>query len=257
LLGLERTVNDNKSLTIGYSTLADRVSNIKFIEEFTNLVVVQNSKSQEAPSLGSKIAIIQLSNIGVAKSRNAAIDSAQTKYLLFGDDDVTFKKEGIHKVIAYMDENPQISVIVAQAVDESGMLRKHYPVKTHSLGLTNSAKAATYEMVIRVSDVKTAGIRFDENFGAGAVNYLGDEYIFIVDCLRSGLKGKFLPIVIAEHPAHSSGNMRRTKEDISARAKIFSRVFGIWALPMRFAFLIKPPVKKFGFVNSIRFVIGK
>jgi len=250
-------VNNSKSLTIGYSTLADRISNIKFIEEFTNLVIVQNSKSLEVPSLDAKIEIIQLPNLGVAKSRNAAIDSTQTKYLLFGDDDVTFKKEGIYEVIDYMDENPEISVIMAEAVDETGKLRKHYPTREHSLGLTNSAKAATYEMVIRISDIKATGIRFDENFGAGAVNYLGDEYIFIVDCLRSGLKGKFLPIVIAEHPAHSSGNLRRTKEDISARAKIFSRVFGIWAPIMRLLFLLKPPIKRFGLINSLLFIVGR
>jgi hypothetical protein len=136
-----------------------------------------------------------------------------------------------------------------QAVDETGKLRKSYPTKSHQLKLTNSAKAATYEMMIRVSDIKGAGIKFDENFGAGATNYLGDEYIFIADALRSGLKGQFEPIVIATHPTESSGSLRNSTTDRRARAKIFSRVFGIWAPVMRGLFLAKPPSKKFGFME--------
>jgi hypothetical protein len=112
-------------------------------------------------------------------------------------------------------------------------------------------------MMIRVSDIKTAGIKFDENFGAGAANYIGDEYIFITDALRSGLKGRFEPIVIAIHPTESSGNLRNSAIDRSSRAKVFSRVFGVWAPIMRILFLIKPPFKKFGLVNSILFIIGK
>jgi len=144
-----------------------------------------------------------------------------------------------------------------QAVDETGKLRKSYPANSHQLKLTNSAKAATYEMMIRTSDIKAAGIEFDENFGAGATNYLGDEYIFIADALRSGLKGQFEPIVIATHPSESSGSLRNSQSDRKARAKVFSRVFGFWAPIMRALFLTKPPSKKFGFMNSLLFIIGK
>ena len=100
-------------------------------------------------------------------------------------------------------------------------------------------------------------IKFDENFGAGVPNYLGDEYIFIADALRSGLKGVFAPILIAIHPTESSGNLRNLTTDRSARAKVFSRVFGIWSPVMRALFLAKPPSKKFGFINSLLFIIGK
>ena len=112
-------------------------------------------------------------------------------------------------------------------------------------------------MIIRVPDIKKAAVRFDENFGAGAENYLGDEYIFIADALRAGLKGYFLPIVIATHPTDSSGSFHNTKQDAIVRSRIFSRVFGIWAPIMRLLFILKPPSKKFGFQNSISFLIGR
>ena len=244
-------------LTIGYSTLANRAKNIKFLTSVNNLVVVQNPDSISVTDFNPEVKVFELKNRGVAKSRNAAIANTESEYLLFGDDDIEFNESGIASAINYMNTNPEVSILLMQAIDETGKLRKRYPAKSHKLQLTNSAKAATYEIMIRVSDIKGAGIKFDENFGAGAPNYLGDEYIFIADALRAGLKGQFEPIVIATHPTESSGSLRNSTADRSARAKVFTRVFGIWAPLMRTLFVVKPPSKKFGFINSLRFIIGK
>ena len=241
-------------LTIGYSTLANRAKNIKFLNLVNNLVIVQNPEGTTTPTFADEVKVLELKNRGVAKSRNAAITNTNSDYLLFGDDDIQFSESGIASAINLLNANPNISILLMQAVDETGKLRKSYPSKAHELKLTNSAKAATYEMMIRVSDIKAAGIKFDENFGAGATNYLGDEYIFIAD---AGLKGKFEPIVIATHPIESSGNLRNSASDRRARAKVFSRVFGIWSPIMRTLFLAKPPSKKFGPVNSLLFIVGK
>ncbi len=244
-------------LTIGYSTLASRSSGIKYLSNCQNLVAIQNPSAEKFPPVDQGIERIELQSKGVAKSRNAVIDNTKTKYLLFGDDDIVFKEESINAAIQYLEANTDISILLMQAVDDSGNLRKRYPKHPHPLKVTNSAKAATYEMIIRVADIKRTGIRFDENFGAGAANYLGDEYIFIADALRAGLKGSFLPIVIAVHPTESSGSFRSTREDAIVRSRIFSRVFGIWAPIMRAFFIVKPPSKKFGFRNSISFLIGR
>ena len=244
-------------LTIGYSTLANRAKNIKFLNSVNNLVIVQNPEGTTTPTFADKVKVLELKSRGVAKSRNAAITNTNSDYLLFGDDDIQFNESGIESAISFLNANPNISILLMQAVDETGKLRKSYPIKGHDLKLINSAKAATYEMMIRVSDIKATGIKFDENFGAGATNYLGDEYIFIADALREGLKGKFEPIVIATHPTESSGNLRNSASDRRARAKVFSRVFGILAPVMRLLFLAKPPSKKFGIVNSMLFIVGK
>ena len=244
-------------LTIGYSTLANRAKNIKFLNLVNNLVIVQNPEGTTTPTFADEVKVLELQSRGVAKSRNAAITNTNSVYLLFGDDDIQFNESGIESAISFLNANPNISILLMQAVDETGKLRKSYPIKGHDLKLTNSAKAATYEMMIRVSEIKLAGIKFDENFGAGATNYLGDEYIFIADALRAGLKGKFEPIVIATHPIESSGNLRNSASDRRARAKVFSRVFGIWSPIMRTLFLAKPPSKKFGLVNSLLFIVGK
>lgn len=250
-------MNKQELLTVGYSTLGKRMAAIKYLDSVSNLVVIQNPNSDPLPATNAMIKRVELQSRGVAKSRNAAIENTTTEYLLFGDDDIEFKEESINAALEYLQSNPDISILLLQAVDETGKLRKPYPKQAHPLKLTNSAKAATYEMIVRVSDIKKKSVRFDENFGAGAENYLGDEYIFIADALRAGLKGYFLPIVIATHPTDSSGSFHNTKQDAIVRSRIFSRVFGIWAPIMRLLFILKPPSKKFGFRNSISFLIGR
>jgi len=250
-------VNKKQLLTIGYSTLAEREQNIKFLNSVENLVIVQGAQGSKLGKPSHNFSRIELNNSGVTKSRNAAIDNTKTPYLLFGDDDVIFNEQSVAMAVEFLEANQEISVVLMQAVDEEGRLRKKYPAREHDLKLTNSAKAATYEMMIRVQDFKKSGIRFDENFGAGAKNYLGDEYILIADALRAGLKGRFLPINIAMHPAESSGNLRNTKNDALARSKIFTRVFGIWAPVMRLLFVLKPPAKRFGLRNTLSFIFGK
>jgi len=250
-------VNKNHLLTIGYSTLAEREHSIEFLNSVENLVIVQGVQGSKPGKPSHNFSRIELNSSGVTKSRNSAIDNTKTPYLLFGDDDVRFNEQSVAMAVEFLEANQGISVILMQAVDEEGRLRKKYPAREHNLKLTNSAKAATYEMMIRVQDFKKTKVRFDENFGAGAENYLGDEYILIADALRAGLKGRFLPINIATHPAESSGNLRNTRNDALARSKIFSRVFGGWAPLMRLLFVLKPPAKRFGFILTVRFIVGR
>lgn len=244
-------------LSIGYSSLADRVKNIYFLDGFANILVVQNPNqiSFEMPK-APNLKTIMLNSKGVAKSRNQALQHCETEYLLFADDDITLNLEGIQKAIEYLDSNSNCDLLLMQAVNPAGQLRKTYPSKAHKLTKFNSAKAATYEMMVRVPTAKKLGIRFDENFGAGMENYLGDEYIFITDLIKAGGNGQFLPITIATHPDESSATPWSNPEAIRARAQIFTRVFGPIAPFIRLAFILKAR-QGLSFNNIIKFVIGR
>jgi glycosyltransferase involved in cell wall biosynthesis len=252
--------SSNPLLTFGYSTLADRVKNIRFPEKSDDrefIVLVQNPQESsyvfDLP--GSKL--VELKSRGVAKSRNAALKYASGKYLIFGDDDITFDESGIAELVSYFESHPECSILLAQTSDESGELRKTYPKRTQKLSRLNSAKAATYEMMVRLDSIRGAGISFDEYFGAGADNYLGDEYIFIADALKKGLKGHFLPVRVAIHPKDSSGSLWGTPKDLSARAAVFGRVFGARAPLFRALFLLKSRKGQVGLINTLKFIIGR
>ncbi|MGA1024512.1 MAG: glycosyltransferase family 2 protein [Aquiluna sp.] len=254
-------------LTIGYSVLRERIQNITPPVErpdWETVIVVQNPGEKswqlaDFPKLKGRedLSAEELQSIGVAKSRTRAIWLAKGEYLVFADDDIVFNEDALEAAISYLDSNPKLSLLLTQASDPSGNLRKQYPKSETKLGLLNSARAATYEMIIRVDAVRQFGVVFDENFGAGSENYLGDEYIFIADLLRAGGKGEFVPITIATHPEVSSGSGWGTDRDRIARARVFNRVFG-WLAPLvRLAFGLRRLGELGGTKNLLRFVLAR
>jgi len=247
-------------LTIAYSSLASRAANIVLPTARPDqeiLIIIQNpdGRTYPEPPVRDDVRVLHLDSKGVAKSRNAAIDNAEGKYLVFADDDVTFDLASLDAICEHF-ENCPCSLVLGQATDLDGNLRKKYPSVTQWLNRFNSGKAATYEMVIRVPEIRAKGLRFDEDFGAGAVNYLGDEYIFIVDMLKQGLKAHFLPITMAAHPLDSSGSGWGTRSDLRARSVIFTRVFGPWAFLVRTAFILRHRKKVPNFTDMRKFILG-
>lgn len=254
-------------LSLGYSTMAHRVGDMvepPVHENWNVSLVIQNPENMAWRGdrlaqlmLRDDLEIEELSSIGVAKSRNRSIWLAKGKYLVFGDDDVEFQVKGLEEAIEFLDNHPQYALLLGQAVDETGVLRKQYPKTRQALTKYNSARAATYEMIIRVEAVRDLSVFFDEEFGAGANNYLGDEYIFIVDLLAAGGHAVFMPITLAMHPTESSGSRWGSARDRRARAAIFTRVFGKKAALVRFGFGIRR-LKELGSIkNLILFTLGR
>jgi hypothetical protein len=233
-------VSDATLLTIGYSTKATRVHNISVAgidPQVEVLVCVQDGSPSADPEL-ARARIIPLSGTGVARSRNAAIKYASGRYLLFCDDDVVVNLPGVIEGIRHLQKTGH-GLALGQGVDPSGSMRKKYPQSVKSLTRFNSAKAATYELLIDLPQVRATGVRFDVRFGAGTDLHLGDEYIFVADLLRAGLSGDAVPTIFGMHPQVSSGAIWGSAEDSHARAVALNRVFGRWALWARMAFGLK------------------
>ena len=260
------------SLTFGYSTLADRLGNIQLPNlkdhpDWDVLITVQSGTALP-PSVeqlikspaGERIKVMPFSGSGVTKLRNQVLANANGDYLIFADDDITFDEEGILNAIEYM-EDAELALLLGQAVDETGTLRKSYPIKPQRLNKLNSGKAATYEMLVNTKAIKLSGVSFDESFGAGAeTTYLGDEYIFIADLVSKGVNCYFVPITLATHPTESSGSGWGTTADRKARALIFDRVFqGNRTLPYlaRMGFGLRKLGKGLTFKSLLLFILKR
>ncbi|BDZ42885.1 hypothetical protein GCM10025865_21840 [Paraoerskovia sediminicola] len=190
---------------------------------------------------------------GVARSRNAAIDHAGRRYLLFCDDDVTVDLPGVLAAVDHLRETGA-ALALGRATNPAGRFRKRYARRARRLTLFSSAKAATYEMLVDVDQVRAAGLRFDERFGAGAQHHLGDEYLFVAAMLRAGLRADAVPITVAVHPAESSGS-RWGGSDVRARAVVLNEVFGRWAAPVRLAFAVRA-ARRLGSLRAVAALAG-
>ena len=251
-------------LTIGYSVLAERAPAIRLPDQRSDvevLIAVQGAEDGRIPDDAPRRDDVRyeiLATRGVTKSRNAVLDGARGRFVLFADDDIVFHEEGVWSVLAELDGDPDLDLVLGIAVDEGGRLRKPYPSRPERLSRWNSGKAATYEVMLRRDAFAGADVRFDERFGAGVdPHYLGDEYILIADAIRAGLECRFLPVVMAMHPTVSSGAGWGTERDARARAAIFGRVFGPTAVLARLAFVARSP-RRFGSAAlSARFVLDR
>ena len=91
-------------VTVGFSTLADRVDRLAALPAppVPAVVVIQDGdegtmKPADAPAgVRAWAEVDVLHSLGVAKSRNRAMDLAGTRYVLFGDDDVEVVPIGFH-----------------------------------------------------------------------------------------------------------------------------------------------------------------
>lgn len=244
-------MSNSPLLTIAYSTLATRMHHISLTgiaPDFEILMCIQGGSPACEGEL-SRARFVLVPGRGVAKSRNASIDHARGRYLLFCDDDVTVNLPGVAEGIHHLQQTGH-ALALGQGMDPSGSMRKKYPKFVTPLTAFNSAKAATYEMLIDLDQVRAKGIRFDMRFGAGTDLHLGDEYIFIVDLLRAGLTCDAVPLVFGVHPRVSSGSQWGSPRDSHARAVALNRVFGRWAFLARMAFGLKNRTK-FGDLRAL------
>jgi glycosyltransferase involved in cell wall biosynthesis len=246
-------------LTIGYSVLGGRETGIRLPTprpDVEILVVIQGASAQAVP-VRSDVRYVHLDSLGVAKSRNEVLRQARGEFVLFADDDVVLHEEGVRRLLEILVGDKSLALALGQAVDSDGRLRKRYPQRSERLHRWNAGKAATYEMMLRRSAFAAAEVRFDEDFGAGVEQYLGDEYVLIADAVRAGLVCRFFPVVLATHAAASSGSGFGTTRDAAARSAVFDRVFGRLAPVARLAFALRSP-QRFGSVRlTARFVTGR
>ena len=176
---------------------------------------------------------------GAARNRNAALAAADTDLLLFADDDLTFHPEGITAVIARMVAQPEADFLCARLSDPAGRPRKRYSRDGQPARWFNCGKVGTPELALRPARFRAAGVQFDPGFGAGAPDWLGDEYIFLCDALRAGLRGRHVALTLASHPAESSG-LAQGPAVMAVRRRVLIRALGRWrSWPVRAIFALR------------------
>lgn len=179
------------------------------------------------------IRLVLLDSVGVAQSRNAALEQAQGTYLLFADDDVALDMGGVLAIRAHLRDHPALDMAVGRLLGP-GPARNAPRAKR--LRLTNSAHIGTPQLMVRRDRIRARGILFDTRFGLGARHPLGEEFIFVTDALKAGLRGVHLPLAVGAHPHQSSGTNWADQTLLHARAAVLQRVFGRAVLPFALVF---------------------
>lgn len=250
------------SLTVAISTLGTRVLGLDpaawpAADGVDYLVLVQapDADPRIAPHLAMlaarpDVTVAPLATRGLARSRNAALDLARGAVVLVADDDVSHPPGAFAAIRGFFRDRPAAALLVGVSLGGDGAPRRR-PLDAR-LSRWNAGRAASHEIAFRTGAVRAAGVRFDEGFGIGAGTpaFLGEEYVFLADCLAAGLAGRHAALAVSVHPAPSTGDGWAGPEAARARAAVLGRVFGPLAPLARAGFALRNR-RRFGSVADL------
>lgn len=252
---------DRCDLTVAIATMGARMSGISLPEPASRLrylVVVQHGRALGLPDhLNGRgdLDILHVDGRGLSRSRNAALEHAATDLLVFADDDMDLHPEGLLALADHLMSRPDLSFVAGW---REGRLPRHgRRAGRHTLGLRNSGRICAPELIVRRNRVLGCAVRFDEAFGKGAQHGLGEDYVFVADMLRAGMRGEGLPIITGAHHGPSTGDLWDTPAIFDARLAVQRRVFGTLAWLVHPLYAMRH-ARRFGHIGLVvRFALGR
>lgn len=147
--------------------------------------------TKEKDAYTYNVRYIETKERGLSASRNMAIANASQDICILCDNDVEYVRDYDRIILdAFGRFDADIIVFFIKRPE------RHRPVfdRPKRMGYLSSLKIFSPEIAIRRSRVD---VRFNELFGAGARFFLGEENLFLYECLRKGLKIMYVPAMIA------------------------------------------------------------
>lgn len=188
---------------------------------------------------------------GLSNSRNAALAQADKPLVLFADDDQALDPIGIIALAQAFAQDSDLVLAAgwrAERLPQGGRVQK--------LTRLNSGRICAPEFMVRLAPIRTAGLRFDAEFGLGARYPVAEDYIFVCDILRAGFAGVSLPVVTGAHPHDSTGDNWSDPVLLHARRAMIRRSFGVWAPLMRLAYALRHRRRMGGWRQALTFLIS-
>ena len=221
-----------------------------------NLLIVNQTNNNYKYRKGN-IRMYNYKERGLSKSRNRGLNNSNGDICVIADDDIKYKKNSFNIIRKAFKNNPDVDVITFQAITPQGMLFKNYYNKEFYHNKRSILKVSSIEIAFRKDSILENNISYDKNFGLGAKYNSGEENIFLMDCLRKGLKIKYIPIPIVIHPYERSGNQLNTEKIFFSKGALFTRLFGLKYIIINLVFAIKKYTEykdEFSFFNVLKFL---
>ncbi|WP_281699512.1 hypothetical protein [Cetobacterium somerae] len=209
--------------TMNKKSIEDLKLKEKNILKDDNILVINQATAIENQMLENKN-FLTYTERGLSKSRNRALEKVQEGIGIVADDDVCYKKNYKEIIKAAYKENKDADVIVFQIETPEKNLFKNYRKTSCYLNSFSILKVSSIEITFNIKKIKENCIKFDERFGLGAEYAIGEEAIFLKECLDKGLKILYLPKVLVIHPKESTGD-RLDEEGLRNKGAVFQKIY--------------------------------
>lgn len=141
-----------------------------------------------------KARIVYVKERGLSKSRNMAIQYAKADVCLICDDDEILEDNYVEAIISAFVKYPDADILTFIV---NIPRKRSYPFLPQKIGYIGAMKTASCQIAFKKKSIIDNDIYFDEKMGSGTGNGGGEENKFLFDCLRKGLKIRYVPILIA------------------------------------------------------------
>ena len=236
-------------LEVLISTLNDGITNIDNVlsekTKYTHYLIShqiwgfqEDREQRDRLQCRDDVRVVIAQEKGLSKSRNFAIEHSIGDICLIADDDIKLVDDAETKILDAFKCNPDADIITFKIKPSPHRRSKKYALHPFWYNFKRLANVSSIEIVIKTSSIKDVQLSFDESFGLGAKYPIGEEFIFLSDAYRKGLKILYWPEVIVSHP-HASSGEKLDDETIFARGAMFARVFGWKAFIVNCLFSIK------------------
>lgn len=189
---------------------------------------------------------------GLSKSRNKAIEHSTADISLFADDDMRYVDD-YEKIVKEAYKKFPDADIVAFYVSSDNINNIKPRLKEGRINVFNSFKIQSVQLSIKTNIIKNKNIKFDEKFGTGAKLFMGEENIFLVDCLKSKLKIYSYPVEIARLTNRESTWFKGyDSEYFQVKGACFSRISKYFWLLLFIQFIIRKRKEYTGSITPLK-----
>ena len=144
---------------------------------------------------GNTIKWLSFAEKGVGLNRNNALMRASADIIMFADDDMIFVPNYESVVKEAYRKLPDADVII---FDLQYPKEARRPItKAEKLSPRKCMRFGAARISAKLNSIKINGISFNLCFGGGTQFSSGEDSLFLMDCIRKGLKIYSYPIVIA------------------------------------------------------------
>ncbi|WP_270363200.1 glycosyltransferase family 2 protein [Eubacterium ramulus] len=224
------------------STMNNEPEFLKNLNIKTDVVVVNQCDDNSIEELeinGYHITWINSTTRGLSKSRNIAIEHSKAEFVVLTDDDMEYRSDYANTIVKAFEKYNVADVLAFQV---KGIERKFkdYSNKARRVSFIGSMKISSVELAFRRKSIVQNKIKFNENFGTGTAVKMGEENIFLFQCLKNKLKIQYVPYIIADlHMEESTWFHGFDKKYFYDRGVVYYEMFGWLAPIMLIQFMIR------------------
>lgn len=163
---------------------------------------------------------------GVGLSRNNALLRATADIVLFSDEDIVYHEGYAEEILQAFEQHPKADILLFNMEVEADRATYHIE-KEHRVRFYNSGRYPTYSFAVRREKLHKANVTFSLLFGGGAKYSNGEDSLFLLECLKKGMKVYALPIEIGkEVPRPSTWFHGYTEKFFFDRGVLYYHLYG-------------------------------